>query len=153
MPDDSQRLSASLEDYLEAILLISEEKGEARSKDLIEFLNVRGASVTEAFQQLADRKLINYVPYAAITLTKEGETIAKDVYHRHSTLRTFFTDILHIDAESADSGACMVEHGVSTKVIERMVLYTKYLKQLQAENRCPDNFAEWHTLNETKESK
>ncbi len=53
-----QGLSSSMEDYLEAILQIIEEKGEARSKEIMERLGVTGPSVTEAFQQLAERKLI-----------------------------------------------------------------------------------------------
>ncbi len=123
-----KELSASMEDYLEAILLIIEEKGEARSKEIMKKLNVTGPSVTEAFQQLAERKLINYVPYEAITLTPEGEEIARDVLSRHIALRNFFEKILLIDFDIADDGACKMEHVVSQRIIDRMVRYGDYLK-------------------------
>ncbi len=123
-----QGLSSSMEDYLEAILQIIDEKGEARSKEIMERLGVTGPSVTEAFQQLGERKLINYVPYEAITLTPEGEAIARDVLSRHIALRNFFANILLIDYETADDGACKMEHVVSQGIINRMVLYADYLK-------------------------
>ncbi len=123
-----QGLSSSMEDYLEAILQIIEEKGEARSKEIMERLGVTGPSVTEAFQQLAERKLINYVPYEAITLTPKGEEIARDVLSRHIALRSFFANILLIDYDTADDGACKMEHVVSQGIIDRMVHYADYLK-------------------------
>ncbi len=56
------KLSASLEDYLESIYVVAAEKGAARPKDLAERLNVKPASVTGALRHLAGRKLINYTP-------------------------------------------------------------------------------------------
>jgi len=122
------KLSASLEDYLEAIYLISEKDGEARSKGIKEHLQVSGPSVTEALQLLSEKGLVNYAPYESITLTSQGTKIARDVLHRHVTLRDFFIDVLGIDATLADEGACKMEHVASANIIERMVKYTKYIQ-------------------------
>ncbi|HIQ36887.1 MAG TPA: metal-dependent transcriptional regulator [Desulfocapsa sulfexigens] len=122
------KLSASLEDYLEAIYLISGEDGDARSKEIKEHLQVSGPSVTEALQLLAEKGLVNYAPYESITLTPRGKEIARDVLHRHETLRDFFIDVLGIDAKLADEGACKMEHVASANIIDRMVKYTKYIK-------------------------
>lgn len=122
------KLSASLEDYLEAIYLISRQDGEARSKKIREHLQVSGPSVTEALQLLAEKGMVNYAPYESVTLTPRGKKIARDVLHRHETLRDFFIDVLGIDAELADKGACKMEHAASENIIDRMVKYTKYLK-------------------------
>ncbi len=65
-------LSASLEDYLEAIFQIVAEKPAARVKDIAKKLNVAGPSVTGALQALTERKLINYAPYELITLTPKA---------------------------------------------------------------------------------
>jgi DtxR family Mn-dependent transcriptional regulator len=65
---DTMALSASLEDYLEAILRIVQEKQVARAKDVGKRLNVGRSSVTGALHALADRKLINYAPYDLRTL-------------------------------------------------------------------------------------
>jgi len=123
------KLSASLEDYLEAIYLISRKKGAARSKEIMKHLTVKGSSVTEALQLLADKKLVNYAPYETITLTSSGETVALKVLLRHETLRDFFVEVLDIDAKLADEGACKTEHIISADIIERMIKYTTYIKE------------------------
>ena len=61
-------LSASLEDYLEAILHLVTEKQVARSRDIAKRLRVNRSSVTGALQALAKKGLVNYEPYEAVTL-------------------------------------------------------------------------------------
>ncbi len=124
-----QKLSASLEDYLETIYLLCRDHGEARSKDIMERLKVTGPSVTEALQLLSEKEMVNYVPYSPITMTKLGEEMARDVLHRHVTLRDFFIEVLGIDRETADEGACKMEHAASSGIIERMVQYTQFLRE------------------------
>lgn len=126
--DDNNRLSESLEDYLEAIYHSRDDKNEARSKMIQSHLGVSGASVTEACQQLREKGLINYAPYEAITLTPIGEKHALEVVFRHETLRDFFIEVLKVDPATADKGACRMEHVVSTTIVERMIKYTKYLR-------------------------
>lgn len=70
-------LSASLEDYLEAIYNVIQEKQAVRSKDIAETLKVSRSSVTSALHALADKKLINYAPYDIITLTTGGRNRAE----------------------------------------------------------------------------
>jgi DtxR family Mn-dependent transcriptional regulator len=121
-------LSASLEDYIEAIYHIVEEKLVARSKDIAARLGVSRASVTEALRALAKKELINYAPYEAITMTEEGEKIAKDVIYRHETLKRFFIEVLSIDAKIAEEAACKIEHAAPPVVISRMIEFIKFLQ-------------------------
>ena len=125
---DLQQLSASLEDYIEAIYHIITEKQVARGKDISARLAVSGASVTEALRALAKRGLINYQPYEVITLTKEGREIAEDVIRRHNALKRFFTDVLALDESLAEEGACKIEHTAPPKIIDRMVDFIKFLE-------------------------
>ena len=122
-----KKFSASLEDYLEVIYLIIRNNGEARAKEIMKRLGVSGSSVTEALQLLAEKSLVNYQPYEAITLTPKGKVVAEDVLHRHETLRTFFIEVLGVDEETADKGACKMEHAASPEIIERMVKYTHFV--------------------------
>ncbi len=62
-----QKLTASQEDYLEAIYTISQEKMAARAKDISTHLDVRASSVTGALRTLGGMGLINYAPYDLIT--------------------------------------------------------------------------------------
>ncbi|WP_457575076.1 metal-dependent transcriptional regulator [Desulfolithobacter sp.] len=124
----TKRLSASLEDYIEAIYHITCEKQEARGKDIAARLGVSGASVTEALRSLSQKGLINYTPYEAITMTDQGRTVAEDVVHRHQALKKFFIDVLAIDQEIAEEGACKIEHAAPQEIIDRLVQFTRFLE-------------------------
>lgn len=124
----SPQLSASLEDYIEAIYHIVAEKQVARGKDISARLNVSGASVTEALRALAKRGLINYAPYEVITITPAGLEIAEDVIHRHNTLKQFFIDVLAIEETIAEQGACRIEHAAPPKIIDRMIDFIRFLE-------------------------
>ena len=124
--EGKSQLSASLEDYLEAIYLIIAEKGDARPKDVAQRLDVAASSVTNALQGLARRDLVNHAPYDLITLTKRGAKLAAGVVHRHEVLTDFFTRVLSVEAEEAVSCACKMEHAVCDVVLDRLVEYVKY---------------------------
>lgn len=121
-------LSASLEDYIEAIYHIIEEKLVARSKEIAAKLSVSRASVTEALRALSKRGLINYAPYEAITLTDEGKIVAEDVIFRHEALKRFFIEVLAIDTSIAEEGACRIEHSAPPEIIARMISFTEFIK-------------------------
>ena len=57
---DTVQLSASLEDYLEAIFRLINEKGAAKAKDIANHMKVKRPSVTGALKSLAKKNLINY---------------------------------------------------------------------------------------------
>lgn len=130
-------LSQSLEDYLKTILQVMAEKQAVRAKEIARKLGVGSSSVTGALKALADRKLINYAPYDVITLTPEGRAIAEDVLFRHTTLRRFMIDVLAVDAETADSAACQMEHVIPPVVMQRLVQFAQYVHE------CPDAAAQW----------
>lgn len=121
-------LSASLEDYIEAIYHIIEEKLVARSKEIAARLNVSRASVTEALRALSKKGLINYSPYEAITLTAEGKEVAEDVIFRHDALKRFFIEVLTIEESIAEEGACKIEHAAPAEIIARMISFTEFMK-------------------------
>ena len=129
------QLSASLEDYIEAIYNIVAEKQKARSKDIAASLNVSGASVTEALRSLAKKKLINYAPYEAITLTNKGRKAAEDVVHRHNALKQFFIDVLGVKHDIAEQGACRVEHTAPQEIIDQMIRFINYLETCPSDSK------------------
>jgi len=146
-------LSASLEDYIEAIYHIITKKQVARSKDIATRLDVSRASVTEAIRTLAKKGLINYAPYEPITLTGSGKTTAEDVIFRHETLKRFFVEVLAIDNKTAEEGACRVEHAAPPEVISRMISFIDFLQA------CPrggddllQGFAEYCKNGKTRKS-
>ena len=137
-------LSESLEDYLEAIFQTILEKQFARPKDITQRLKVSGASVTTALKTLADRKLINYVPYECVTLTAQGEAIAEDILHRHEQLRSFLRDTLQVEAGEADATACRMEHIISSSIIRKLVRFAHFIEN------CPRGGKVWISGFETQ---
>lgn len=122
------RLSESLEDYLEAILAIEQEKQAARPKDIARRLSVSPPSVTAALQNLSARGLVNYAPYDLVTLTPTGRRLAADVRRRHDALRRFFVNLLRLDAREADDVACHMEHALPPHALERLVDFMDFIE-------------------------
>ncbi len=133
----ADELSASLEDYLEAIYHIIKEKQAARVKDIAERLQVKAASVTGAMRSLSSKGLINYAPFEIITFTHEGEVIAKDVVRRHNALKDFFVKVLSVDETLADSAACQMEHCITKPLLERFIQFAEFVEV------CPRAGGKW----------
>jgi DtxR family transcriptional regulator, Mn-dependent transcriptional regulator len=120
------KLSASLEDYLEAIFHLAAEHTVARSKDIAERLGVSRASVTGALRALSKKDLIHYKPYDVISLTAKGRTEAERVIRRHTVLESFFKDILGLDAQLSRESACRAEHALGQRVVGRLMKYIEF---------------------------
>lgn len=131
------KLSESMEDYLEAILDLEERYKVARTKDIAEKLGVQRGSVTGALKNLGEKGLINYAPYSFITLTKEGEKIAKEVRRCHMVLTDFLFRVLQLDADTASEAACRMEHTMDKHSIDRLVHFVEFI------DTCPRTGAEW----------
>ena len=131
------RLSASLEDYLEAIFHIVAKNQVARAKDVARRLGVTRSSVTVAMRALAERDLINYARYEVITLTAEGKRISEEVVKRHRTLEDFFVKILSVDSGLADKAACEMEHSLPREILGPLTDFVDFVE------RCPECLEEF----------
>lgn len=123
-----QTLSASLEDYIEAIYHLAKSQQVARVTDIAMKLEVQKASVTGALQALVNKGLIHYSPYSFITLTDDGMKVARNIVKRHKTLCRFFSDVLGIDKKTAEENACRIEHDISSEVLGKLIKLTKLMK-------------------------
>ncbi len=82
----------------------------ARVRDIAARLNVQMPSVTGALRSLAARDLVNHDPYSYVTLTPEGERIARDMVRRHEVLTGFLSDFLGLDPGVADKRLLVYEN-------------------------------------------
>jgi DtxR family Mn-dependent transcriptional regulator len=114
-------LSENIEDYLETILRLQTQKTVARSKDIAKELNIKRGSVTGMLKKLAAQNLIDYEPYGYVTLTPEGEKIARKIEYRHSVLKDFLYRILGVDEAQADETACRMEHAMDSQSFRKFV--------------------------------
>ena len=132
-----EALSSNMEDYLEAIFHIASKKQAARAKDIAERLKVNKSSVTGALRSLSEKGYVNYAPYDIITLTAEGQALAKDVVRRHETLKDFFVKILLLDDDEAEEASCKIEHAISEKILDRLINFVEFMEI------CPRGGREW----------
>lgn len=121
-------LSASMEDYLEAIYHIVTAKQAARAKDIARRLAVNNSSVTGALRTLSEKGYINYAPYDVITLTPKGHKHAEDVVRRHEALMDFFTKVLCVEKTEASDAACKMEHAVSRTILDRLIRFVEFIE-------------------------
>ena len=119
--------SASMEDYLEAIALLSERDNEVRVTEISRALGVKKPSVTSALTKLTQEGLIKHERYGQAKLTTKGQRIAQDVFHRHETLRHFLTEILKVDPKVAANDACKMEHTVSPVTLEKLAKFVEFM--------------------------
>jgi Mn-dependent DtxR family transcriptional regulator len=104
--------SVAMDDYLEQILHLIEEKGYARAVDISRNLNISQASVTNMLQRLDAEGLVKHEKYRGTVLTDDGRRIARAIVERHQTL-TRFLRLFGIDEETIYRDVEGMEHHVS----------------------------------------
>lgn len=119
----SHNLREAGEDYLEAILSLEDEKGETRSIDVANALNVSRPSVNKAIGVLKDLGMVEQEPYGAIKLTTLGRNRAEEVENRHNILNNFLVRVLGVTPETADADACKIEHVISAETMDKLIKY------------------------------
>lgn len=98
--------------YLEAILVLSREKGSVRSVDVSEYLGYSKPSVSRAMGILRVGEYIQVEKDGAIALTDKGRQLAETIYERHTLLTQVLLQ-LGVSEETASADACKMEHVIS----------------------------------------
>lgn len=119
-------LQESGENYLEAILMLKEEKGYVRSIDIAHKLGFSKPSVSRAMSILKKEGHITTDGLNQILLTESGQKIAESIYERHKVITKFLTS-LGVDEETAAKDACRIEHVISPISFEK--IKEKFLKE------------------------
>ena len=112
-------MTKSLEDYLEEIHVLIQQKGRARVRDVAQDLHVKMPSVVKAITELKKLELVNQEPYGDIELTPKGRKLAANVLGRHKLLKAFLVK-LNVPDETADKDACLMEHILSATTLDRI---------------------------------
>lgn len=111
------KILESAENYLEAIHVLSKEKGQVRAIDVVHYLGFSKPSVSIAMKQLETNGYISRDEDGHISLTEEGIEIAISVVERHELLTDLFMAI-GVSEEIAKEDACKVEHHISQETFE-----------------------------------
>lgn len=109
----------SMEDYIEQIYLLIEEKGYARVSDIAESLSVHPSSVTKMVQKLDKDDYLVYEKYRGLILTAKGKKIGKRLVFRHVLLEQLLRTI-GVKEENIYGDVEGIEHHLSWDSIDRI---------------------------------
>jgi len=132
---DRDSLSIAQEDYLETIYKLSLEKGTVRVTDVAKRLGVRRPPVTRAVQSLEKLGFVERDDRREIVLTARARRLASALAHRHSDLFFFLSDVLGVDASTAEADTCQMEHGISPETAQGLHEFLEEYSQLDIETR------------------
>lgn len=126
-PDQSTRFrrtraahrDETAEDYVEAIMQIQVDHGEARVRDLAALMGVSHVTVTRIIARLAREKLVIARPYKPVELTSAGKRLAARIRRRHEVVLGFLLSI-GVPRREAEIDAEGIEHHVSEATIKAM---------------------------------
>lgn len=105
-------LASSMEDYLEAVLVLQQKHGYIRCVDVAGYLGVTKPSVSRAVKELSKKKCLLKKDDGTLSLTEQGRQIAQQIYEKHQ----FFTKQLieaGVPRDIAVQDACRLEHVIS----------------------------------------
>jgi Mn-dependent DtxR family transcriptional regulator len=117
-----------MEDYLEVIYELVQQKGYATTVDISSYLNVSSPSVTKMMQKLDETGYLNYEKYRGIKLTNEGIRIARNIRNRHGLLAEFFM-IIGVDEETANNDAEGIEHHLHPETMKKLEEFINELRK------------------------
>lgn len=118
----------SMEDYLENIYKLIEQKGYARVSDIAEALEVHPSSVTKMVQKLDQNKYLVYEKYRGLVLTSKGKKIGKRLVDRHYLLEQFLR-LIGVDEKQIYADVEGIEHHLSWDSITAIENLVNYLEQ------------------------
>jgi DtxR family transcriptional regulator, Mn-dependent transcriptional regulator len=118
-------ISLTEENYIKSIFSISRlNRGKgASTNELSARLNNKAGSVTDMLRRLAEKKLIHYEKYKAVTLTPKGEKLALIIIRRHRLWEVFLTQKLKFGWDEVHDIAEQLEHVQSDELIRRLDRY------------------------------
>lgn len=127
----TDKLSAKMEDYLEAVYVLGGTRDGARVGDIARQVRVHKSTATAALHTLAEQGLVDYTPYKPVKLARRGKQLGARIVKRHETLRRFLMEVLGVAEGVAEDTACKMEHVIPPDVVERFTAFADFV------DKCP----------------
>ena len=106
----------TIQNYLEAIYIISGQKDIVRAIDVANYMNFSRPTVSIALRQLEKNQYVK-IDENSITLTAKGKEGATTRYERHEYIARILMK-LGVDEKTAYEDSCLIEHDLSVKSFE-----------------------------------
>jgi DtxR family Mn-dependent transcriptional regulator len=116
------RPSEAIQDYAKAIYAL-QRRGDGQpvaTNDLAERLSVTPASVSAMLKKLAERGLVEHVPYKGVVLSGDGERVALEVLRHHRLLELYLAEHLGVPWDRVHEEAEALEHVISEDLEARI---------------------------------
>ncbi len=111
-------LTNSMEDYLEMICRLMDDKRYIRVNSLAEKLNVKPSSASKMVLKLKERGYVYFEKYGVVMLTEKGREQGKYLLYRHDILHKFFC--LVNKSENELEQVEQIEHFINRDTIENI---------------------------------
>lgn len=131
-------VSASTEDYLEALFRLESQGKKLTVTALAEQLNRTKGTVVTAVKKLAEQGFAEHQSYGEISLTGKGREIGWRIDMRHGCLTGFFHDLLRIEKQKAEDIACLIEHHLDAGAAEKFFNLVAFLTTEREKNTAFD---------------
>lgn len=116
------KITESMENYLETILVLSKKLPVVRSVDIAEELDFKKSSVSVAVKKLKESNQITVTKEGYIYLTDSGLEIAETIWERHKLISAWLIS-LGVDEKIAREDACRMEHVISAESFSAIKSY------------------------------
>ena len=113
------KIQESAENYLEAILVLTQRNGQVRSIDVAHYTGFSKPSISRAVGLLRDNGYVSIDQNGLLGLTEAGLKIAETIYERHTVLTDLLTK-LGVSPETAAEDACRIEHVISAETFDKL---------------------------------
>ena len=112
--------TVSVENYLKAIYLLSQQEIPVKTKSIADAISVSLPSVTSMIQSLSSDEMVDYTPYKGVTLSEKGKRAALNVIRKHRLVEMFLVETLGYTWDEVHNEAEQLEHSVSNELARRI---------------------------------
>jgi len=115
--------SSTVENYLKAILRLSDEVGDGTRVPVGKIAGALGltpGTATTMMKHLGGEGYVDYLPRKGVRLTGHGRRTAVQVLRRHRLIELFLVEVMHLDWAHVHEEAEVLEHVLSDRLVERI---------------------------------
>ena len=117
---EENKITHSAAHHLLAVLELRDKRGYARVTDVAKQLNITTGSASTNLKSLKSKGLLIEDENRFLTLSPEGEALAKAVIGRKKIFERFLLEVLHVSSDQAEIDACKTEHLISAETARKM---------------------------------
>ncbi len=138
---EGKLITPTIEEYLEAIYILTSEDAPAISARVAERMGVSAPTMTDTLKRMVSSGYVTVSKNKEICLTDKGREQAEALVRRHRLSERWLTDVLGLDWSKAHQEACKLEHAISPEVEEQLSRVLDYPSTCPHGNPIPGTTA------------